>query len=76
MITKKIGRLLTHLAMMLKRKRDNEKVESISYQLFDELKESANYHKACEYLKLFEDKYEIEVNERNYILLHLLNLMG
>lgn len=71
----KICRLLTHLVMMLKRKRDNEMIESMSYHLADELKGSANYNEACCYLKLFEDRYEIEENERNYIILHLLNLM-
>lgn len=69
---------ITHLAMSIKRLKEEEKLEStIDDELFNEVKNCPNYYRALGILQNIEDGIEIKLpeSEKRFVLLHLCNLL-
>lgn len=69
--------LITHIVMYLKRIGDNEIVEPLDKESIDEILASDKYKLANEILSDIEKQIFlfININEKAYILLHLINLL-
>lgn len=69
--------LITHIVMYLKRIGDNEIVEPLDKDSIDEILASDKYKLANEILSDIEKQIFlfININEKAYILLHLINLL-
>lgn len=66
---------ITHLVMAIKREEENEKVESISDEIFVQIKSSERYQTAKSILNELNKIHKLQEKEERYILLHLINLL-
>ena len=69
--------LISHLAMAYQRAREEKEVEELSEQLWEELQGCSRYQEAerlCRQL-LKEGPYILAQSEKQYVLLHLCNLL-
>ncbi len=67
----KIERMITHCAMMMHRKRTNDKLDELSDELFYAIETHKKYEESQEFLKMMNTLYTIPPVEERYILLHL-----
>lgn len=71
-----LERIITHSAMMMKRKRENESLELLNEEIFKSIKASPNYSKGLEIYNQMKTYYEVSESEERYMILHICTLLG
>lgn len=72
----KLSTLFTHTAMVIHRIRQKENIARLTEEIIQQIYKSQNIEKAQELYSFIESKYKINEDEKDYILLHLCNLIG
>lgn len=70
----KLERMITHCAMMMKRKRDNEDIGSLPDEMFQTIREHQNYNDCVELFNKMNELYQVNSEEEKYLILHLCSL--
>lgn len=69
------GMFIAHLCAAYSRTHNNEKIDDLTYDMLDEIKMSPLYEKALEISMKINDIYPLDKIEKNYLILHLNNLL-
>ncbi|MGN1399565.1 MAG: PRD domain-containing protein [Erysipelotrichaceae bacterium] len=70
----KIERMITHCAMMMKRKRDNQDIGTLPDEVYQSIKEHENYHDCVQLFNKMNELYQVNSQEEKYLILHLCSL--
>lgn len=66
---------LTHLVMVINRYHNNEDVDDLNEDIFNEVKNSDNYQEALKIVEAMKEDFTINAKEEKFMLLHLCNLL-
>lgn len=70
----KMERLITHVAMMMRRNRLNEDIGKFPVEIYDSMKKYSHYQKTLYIVELLIEHYEVSENERKYLITHIANM--
>lgn len=70
----KMERMITHVAMMMRRNRLYEDIGEFPIELYDSMKELPHYQITLDIVEELIQYYEVSENERKYLILHIANM--
>lgn len=73
---KKLTMMFTHAVMMIHRSRENQVVTKLDDTVISQIYNHDNYNEAEELFSILSNIYQLHAHEKEYMLLHLCNLIG
>jgi conserved hypothetical protein len=74
----KVEMLLIHLLMVFERAKNNETVDTMPEELWQQITHKKSFSKANKYWKSIQDRvpYKINESEKQYVIMHLVNVIS